>query len=525
MQQPSLARTNHLGYDAGSSRKVPDGVIALARSAPAESLAAGNPNVLTLFVLTLFRFLCFGFGTAKAAFKATAATITMRPANSGSLPSTFQIQVKVDGATVMLDAGSAWTAADVKAALHTKIGRASRGYYLVAGGGKPLNDGAATTLAALGVGPGDQLELRGRLRGGMPSQADLRAAFALYDTNGDGQLSPDELKAIMCRPVKGGTARTEAEVDELVRQFDADGDGMLSMEEIAKAWAGLDLKTSYWDQVGTDEPNASALKRALADTVLVDAAWLAQLADEGGVLPRCQDLPEGARVTLEEMEEWTDDFTVGVLVISYPWLDADHPDKDGLQLRAISHVLKLFDKEAKEKYGAGCKVGVFLDYVSMPQRSRGSAEDDRTPDELATFKRSLQAINLWYGHPKTHVLLVDTELPAGEKTNTQPYKGRGWCQMEFNASGLVKDDTALISLKGLTGEEDNLDDVRENGKAAREPPVAPALFASTLEAGVASGATKFTNSGDVGLVAKIYGWAFAAEMAAAVALYYGGLGR
>ena len=232
-------------------------------------------------------------------------------------------------------------------------------------------------------------------------------------------------------------------------------------------------------------------------------------------------------------------------------LDADHPDKDGLQLRAISHVLKIFDKEAKKKYGAGCKVGVFFDYVSMPQRSRGSAVDDRTPEELAIFGRSLkvrlpipcrlppcpppashptlpaplpQAINLWYGHPKTHVLLVDTDLPAGEKTNTQPYKGRGWCQMEFNASGLVKDDSALISLKGLTGEETSLSEVRDNGKAAREPPVAPAPFASTLEAGVASGATKFTNSGDVGLVGKIYGWAFAAEMAAANRLYYAGLG-
>ena len=71
-------------------------------------------------------------------------------------------------------------------------------------------------------------------------------------------------------------------------------------------------------------------------------------------------------------------------------LDADHPDKDGLQLRKIAKVLKLFDKEAKKTYGAGCKVGVFLDYVSMPQRSRGSPEDDRTPEELATFKRSLQ---------------------------------------------------------------------------------------------------------------------------------------
>jgi len=61
-------------------------------------------------------------------------------------------------------------------------------------------------------------------------------------------------------------------------------------------------KPSYWDEVGPDKPNASALKAALANTVLVDAAWLARLADEGGILPRCQDLPPGARVTLEEME-------------------------------------------------------------------------------------------------------------------------------------------------------------------------------------------------------------------------------
>ena len=122
------------------------------------------------------------------------------------------------------------------------------------------------------------------------------------------------------------------------------------------------------------------------------------------------------------------------------------------------------------------------------------------------------------------MLLVDTELPEGAHTNMQPYAGRGWCVMECNASGLVKDNDALISLKGLTGEETSLSEVRENGKAARAPPVAPAPFASTLEADVASGATTFTNRGDVPVVAKIYGWAFAAEMAAVVALYYPCLG-
>ena len=87
----------------------------------------------------------------------------------------------------------------------------------------------------------------------------------------------------------------------------------------AKLIAKQLAKRSYWDEVGFGKPNASALKAVLADTVLLDAAWLVRLADAGGVLPRCQDLPPGARVTLQEMEKWTDAYTVGVLVISYPW--------------------------------------------------------------------------------------------------------------------------------------------------------------------------------------------------------------
>ena len=81
----------------------------------------------------------------------------------------------------------------------------------------------------------------------------------------------------------------------------------------AEAIAQQLAKPSKWDKHCPD------LKAALADTVLVDAAWLGRLADEGGVLPRCQDLPPGVRVTLEEMEKWRDRFTVGVLVVSYPW--------------------------------------------------------------------------------------------------------------------------------------------------------------------------------------------------------------
>ena len=109
-----------------------------------------------------------------------------------------------------------------------------------------------------------------------------------------------------------------------------------------------------------------------------------------------------------------------------PWLARDHPDPHGEQLRQIAFVLKAFAEEARKL--KGCRVGVFWDYCSLPQKSRAGDKDDRTEEEKARFKRALNGINAWYGHPKTTVLLVNTPLPTGhEYTNTQPYTGRGWC--------------------------------------------------------------------------------------------------
>ena len=51
---------------------------------------------------------------------------------------------------------------------------------------------------------------------------------------------------------------------------------------------------------------------------------------------------------------------------------------------------------------------------------------------------------------------------------------------------MVKDSLALISLRKLTGEERDLDDVIRNGSGAREPPMGPEPFATELADGVAS---------------------------------------
>jgi len=142
----------------------------------------------------------------------------------------------------------------------------------------------------------------------------------------------------------------------------------------------------------------------------------------------------------------------------------------------------------------------------------------------ASFKEGLGGINAWYGHPLTSVLLVDSDLPEGSHTNTQPYKDRGWCRMEMRASGMVKVSSCLISLGKLSGEETEWWEAVNTGRGDREPPTAPPAFMEELEGGVANGEVTFTNKGDVSLVSGIYDEAFVIQMERATELHYEGLG-
>ena len=133
-------------------------------------------------------------------------------------------------------------------------------------------------------------------------------------------------------------------------------------------------KPSKWDTPfelsgDTVNLNASACKQALRYTKFLDADYLAQLADDGQPVPRCQDVPAWAVVTLQEMEEsgFADWGLLSALIISYPWLDADHPDIDGAQLRRLAFVLKAFANKAGRKEGGKC--GVFWDYCSCAAAS------------------------------------------------------------------------------------------------------------------------------------------------------------
>ena len=77
-------------------------------------------------------------------------------------------------------------------------------------------------------------------------------------------------------------------------------------------------------QVGAEEAEvAQGAQDEWSLVARLDAAWLAALSDAGGVVPRCQDVPPEAVVTLEEMEQsWftNSNGILSALVISYPWV-------------------------------------------------------------------------------------------------------------------------------------------------------------------------------------------------------------
>merc|ERR1719210_601742 len=59
---------------------------------------------------------------------------------------------------------------------------------------------------------------------------DIREAFRVFDRNGDGYISAEELSQVMSTL---GENLTQEEIDEMIREADLDGDGRVSYEEFA----------------------------------------------------------------------------------------------------------------------------------------------------------------------------------------------------------------------------------------------------------------------------------------------------
>jgi len=194
----------------------------------------------------------------------------------------------------------------------------------------------------------------------------------------------------------------------------------------------LDKKPhTYSDgDVSWDFLSGATIESALKHTPLIDLQYLVALGRNGGVLPRGrQNVHPAAFITkanLWRLKLWSKKrpkYAHGVLVWSYPWLDAHHSDRLGTQLRRLLPVLEAMLAEAKlgSPY---CTIGVMIDMLCLPQKQFASEAIEQQ------FKVSLKNINIWYYHETTYVLLVTTPPPeGGEYGNTRLHKERGRCQV------------------------------------------------------------------------------------------------
>ena len=262
-----------------------------------------------------------------------------------------------------------------------------------------------------------------------------------------------------------------------------------------------------------------AIESLLEHTPLIDLEYLVALAEGGGVMP-CgrQNVPPAAFITkrnLWRLKLWCkvrDKNSLGVLVLSYPWLDWFHPDRLGAQLRRLLPFLKAMLAAAKRD-SPHCTVGVMIDFLCLPQKPFATEEDG------ARFGVSLKAINAWYFHQCTYTLLVTNPPPEGaDYSNTRLHRDRGWCFFEQAASMVVKDDCCLLDFGAYEGATEFGDEHAEPGtclaqmKAGRKPPIAPDAFGERMRARVASGELTFTANADMGFVIGQYEEGFVAAI-------------
>ena len=337
------------------------------------------------------------------------------------------------------------------------------------------------------------------------------------------------------------------------------------------------------------------------DVKLLSLRWLMALAEKGGALPRRQDLPEAAfieaadlrqieagarsRFDLSGLEEAIRAIAKGggllalgtavasvfrrrrnvdnllpIVSVSYCWLEASHPDRNGKQLQLLSERLSSL-KWASGARGRGflaaclaygfSDMGVFVDWGSGYQKDpalwlhwmadralyelddeellrrkgptdgaqmvaeRRRYEASRSNEQTAAFHRMLHnTMDLWYAHAGITVVLM-TQLPAELPSSFdmgRTYDQRGWTTFERCSAELAKSFKLRMAKWKLV-----IDVADEGGSAKRRLPTTPARMAELIAK------CQFTNGADKEAVLELYQKTAVKVLASVESLDYRGL--
>lgn len=260
--------------------------------------------------------------------------------------------------------------------------------------------------------------------------------------------------------------------------------------------------SSSWEGNG-----GPAMEALLQNTTLIDVNYYIALVQANGVLPRWQDIPDCATIgpaNAWRLRCWDVPLSLPVICLTYPWLSSGHPDPVGEQMTAVLPIFKAMLEYTKHEHGEHATIGILQDYASYPQVPR-------TDDESERFKRGLKTeLNLWYTHPFTHVLMLNTSASERpEHTNLRPYEERGWCYVEKRLSSFVKDKHCMWDFskyKGCSHSDVSsaFFDLRQQMEARRPPMVSPDRVAEEMRAKVGSGDIAFTSNADMDFVIHLY---------------------
>ncbi|AFZ10397.1 putative signal transduction protein with EFhand domain [Oscillatoria nigro-viridis PCC 7112] len=130
-------------------------------------------------------------------------------------------------------------------------------------------------------------------------QSRLKMAFSVFDENGSGQITRDELHGVMSQ-----FGLTEQELDEIIKEVDHDGDASIDFEEFCKLVPDeSEIATGYQD---SPVPIVSTQTTEISDSTAAAIATTATAIDEADsatIEPNLEEAPTDSNPEIARLKE------------------------------------------------------------------------------------------------------------------------------------------------------------------------------------------------------------------------------